>query len=1209
MGVKSLWTLLTPVGRPVMLETAEGKAMAIDSSIWIYQFQATMRDKDGRALVNAHVLGFLRRISKLLFYGIKPVFVFDGGAPALKRSTLNERKKKKSGAAASHVKLAEKLLAAQMRREALNQAQKNPESPKGKKPPRHIELNDDTVYLEDVDGSMPKTPSKRKPPAPSSSSAKKSKFYDHDPYNVPQVDMGEAINKVTRSAAPDPRLATEDELRAFIEEMRPEDFDINSSAFRELPTEIQYEIIGDLRLKSRQTSYARLHKMLKSARTPLDFSKQQIMNLRQRNSLTQQLLTTTDSIGSAHIAIPIRIASERNKEYILMKNEGEEGGWILGIKDTGTREKPIVLDHEEAKPEGDEEDESDADMEEVEVPTPAAPDPDLRAYQREMALSGIAARHTSKGLRPLTTRPINRKMKSTPLFDLEDDHDDFDDDDLVAYAVQASLDQSQTSMTRPTSVSHEKKSEDDRPMPSSEAREMSSDDDFYVDFSPASRLASALSMANASPSTSRIQSSSSKPSNVSTFFGKPTLLSSPNKPPAISETVSDSDDHDMQVVIPLRRSLALPMETSSSVDHTEQIQVNVSSSSHTGHDSSATFVLSGMLLGQTDKREDLIQATSESDEDMEEVPVDIQPSDGTLPEPVPLAKSPSPLPSHRVAEDTSDPAQTQPWTSPSRHINSPPSGFQDDSIEEPLFAWSRTPSPSRDVDIAPSPPGIAEDWDAAEEMDVHAEEGEFARFMSQVKGKNMDDVRKEIDEEITNLNRQRKAAMRDSEDITQQMISQIMIMLRLFGIPYITAPMEAEAQCAELVSLGLVDGVITDDSDVFLFGAQRVYKNMFNQSKTVECFLLTDLSRELGLDRDTLIQLAYLLGSDYTEGLPGVGPVVAMELLKEFPGHNGLFKFRDWWTKVQSGQDREEDNKSKFRKQFKKFKNLYLANDWPNSIVRDAYYHPTVDSSEEPFKWGMPDLDGLRDFFQAELGWRQSKVDELLLPIIQRMNKRNQTAALNKQGNLNDYLDISAGSGTYAPRQRQAYASKRLQQVISDFRNRQKSGSVTPQSTSTSDDNDAEDSNSDHNGGPPAKKRKRKSVTPTIENSKGKGKAKSQKLTASSVKTRSSKTSASASARGRGRGTGRKGRAGKGKARESASDEDLTLSNGDEDNFVPAGASESVMDHRAMELNLRPRPKPRPIYKGAAKQGESNHAPVSDADKPNTPLESASMET
>ena len=141
-------------------------------------------------------------------------------------------------------------------------------------------------------------------------------------------------------------------------------------------------------------------------------------------------------------------------------------------------------------------------------------------------------------------------------------------------------------------------------------------------------------------------------------------------------------------------------------------------------------------------------------------------------------------------------------------------------------------------------------------------------------------------------------------------------MLRLFGIPYITAPMEAEAQCAELVSLGLTDGVITDDSDVFLFGAHRVFKNMFNQSKTVECFLLTDLDRELGLDRGTLIRLAYLLGSDYTDGLPGVGPVIAMELLKEFPGDDGLHKFREWWLKVQSGKDKDSDNKSSFRRRF-----------------------------------------------------------------------------------------------------------------------------------------------------------------------------------------------------------------------------------------------------------------------------------------------------
>jgi DNA excision repair protein ERCC-5 len=60
-------------------------------------------------------------------------------------------------------------------------------------------------------------------------------------------------------------------------------------------------------------------------------------------------------------------------------------------------------------------------------------------------------------------------------------------------------------------------------------------------------------------------------------------------------------------------------------------------------------------------------------------------------------------------------------------------------------------------------------------MDPDAEEGEFARFMSQVKGKDLDEVQQEIDDEIRVLNQQKKAAMRDSEDINQQMISQIMV--------------------------------------------------------------------------------------------------------------------------------------------------------------------------------------------------------------------------------------------------------------------------------------------------------------------------------------------------------------------------------------------------------------------------------------------------
>ena len=230
-----------------------------------------------------------------------------------------------------------------------------------------VTLDENTVYLEDLEGTGPATPAKtpqKDQDGTPASSKKKSRWHDHDPYRLPDVNMDDMVAKATRSVAPDPRLATEEELRDFIEDMKPEDFDVTSPAFRELPTEVQYEIIGDLRLKSRQTSYKRLQNMLKNAKTPLDFSKEQIKNLKQRNSLTQQLLTTTDSIGKAHVEIPVRIASERNKQYILIKNEGEAGGWILGVRDEGTRAKPIEIDQEDNKPVAVSDD-SDEDMEEV----------------------------------------------------------------------------------------------------------------------------------------------------------------------------------------------------------------------------------------------------------------------------------------------------------------------------------------------------------------------------------------------------------------------------------------------------------------------------------------------------------------------------------------------------------------------------------------------------------------------------------------------------------------------------------------------------------------------------------------------------------------------------------------------------------------------------------------------------------------------------
>lgn len=71
-------------------------------------------------------------------------------------------------------------------------------------------------------------------------------------------------------------------------------------------------------------------------------------------------------------------------------------------------------------------------------------------------------------------------------------------------------------------------------------------------------------------------------------------------------------------------------------------------------------------------------------------------------------------------------------------------------------------------------------------------------------------------------------------------------LLRLFGIPYITAPMEAEAQCAFLEKIGSTEGTVTDDSDIWLFGASIVYKDFFDSHKFVKQFKSMDIQQKFG---------------------------------------------------------------------------------------------------------------------------------------------------------------------------------------------------------------------------------------------------------------------------------------------------------------------------------------------------------------------------
>ena len=70
-------------------------------------------------------------------------------------------------------------------------------------------------------------------------------------------------------------------------------------------------------------------------------------------------------------------------------------------------------------------------------------------------------------------------------------------------------------------------------------------------------------------------------------------------------------------------------------------------------------------------------------------------------------------------------------------------------------------------------------------------------------------------------------------------------LLRLFGVPYLVSPMEAEAQCAYLDMTDQTQGTVSDDSDIWLFGGRRVYKNLFNQDRDVEFYSVDTIESDL----------------------------------------------------------------------------------------------------------------------------------------------------------------------------------------------------------------------------------------------------------------------------------------------------------------------------------------------------------------------------
>lgn len=119
-------------------------------------------------------------------------------------------------------------------------------------------------------------------------------------------------------------------------------------------------------------------------------------------------------------------------------------------------------------------------------------------------------------------------------------------------------------------------------------------------------------------------------------------------------------------------------------------------------------------------------------------------------------------------------------------------------------------------------------------------------------------------------------------ELTLQQLAESKVLLTALGVPWMEAPMESDAQCAHFVRAGVAYAAVTQDYDIALHGAPRAGRNLTNsQTRKPEILDLEPSLANAKLTREQLVDVAILIGTDYNDGFPGVGPVKAVKLVQK----------------------------------------------------------------------------------------------------------------------------------------------------------------------------------------------------------------------------------------------------------------------------------------------------------------------------------------
>jgi flap endonuclease-1 len=132
-----------------------------------------------------------------------------------------------------------------------------------------------------------------------------------------------------------------------------------------------------------------------------------------------------------------------------------------------------------------------------------------------------------------------------------------------------------------------------------------------------------------------------------------------------------------------------------------------------------------------------------------------------------------------------------------------------------------------------------------------------------------------------------------STRLTDEMVEDSKKLLDAMGVPHVQAPSEGEAQASHMARRGDVWGVASQDYDSLLFNSPYLVRNLTISGRRKlpkrdiyvkvepELVSLDENLEKLGINREQLIGIGILLGTDYNEGVKGIGVKTALKLIKE----------------------------------------------------------------------------------------------------------------------------------------------------------------------------------------------------------------------------------------------------------------------------------------------------------------------------------------